>query len=299
MPLARVIPAGSETSAKRPVALVPVERVPAAREPGRPARDRHSLVATQARLRRRVAVELDVDVVGGEEVEPAVAVVVDEGAARSPARARAAQTGLDGHVLEAPVALVPVEVVLSPVRDVQVDVSVVVVVAGAGALPPPALGEAGLLRDVGEAAVAAIPVEVIRRLRPARESLERRAVDQEHVLPAVAVVVEEGDAAARRLEQVLVLLAAPVDRERVEAGLPGGILEREAERGLGIRRGRGVSPCDHEREHEQCAGEGTRACRHGCLASGGVRCGASRWAFANSAWASAWTPVASSASASW
>src|SRR6185503_5461567 len=226
-------------------------------------------------------------------------VVVDEGAAGSPALPRAGEPRLLGHVLEAAVAAVAVETVLPPVRDVEVDVAVVVVVARARALPPAALDEADLVRDVDEAAVAAIPVEVTRRLRAARESLERRAVDEEDVLPADAVVVEQRDAAARRLQQVLVRLPAAIDGDRVEAGFFRHVPEREAERGLGIGRSGRFPPRRGEQEHEAACHENPRPRAHGRGASGAFRYGARRWAAANSACASAFPPVARSASPSW
>ena len=69
-----------------------------------------------------------------------------------------------------------------------------------------------------------------RRL-PGRKALEHRAVDDEDVEPAVAVEVEHGDAAAGRLEQVLVGLGAAVDGDRRQPGRLCAVFgEREAER---------------------------------------------------------------------
>ena len=72
--------------------------------------------------------------------------------------------------------------------------------------------------DVLERAVAAVAVEVVRRLLALREALEGRAVHQEDVEPAVAVVVEEGRAAARSSRAGTCSCSrAPEDGDRVEA----------------------------------------------------------------------------------
>ncbi len=87
-----------------------------------------------ARLRDRC--EIEVDVVGDDEVELAVAVVVDEGAAGAPLLAGACDSGLLGYLFEGAVALVVEETVLAVAGDVEVVEAVVVVVADAGSLAP-------------------------------------------------------------------------------------------------------------------------------------------------------------------
>ena len=67
------------------VAVVVVEDVLAAGKAGRAAGDEHALVGAGAVFGEGRGLEVEVDVVGDEEVEVAVAVVVDEGAAGVPA----------------------------------------------------------------------------------------------------------------------------------------------------------------------------------------------------------------------
>ena len=136
MPRARVMPDALGDVVERAVAPVAIEHVLAARQARRTARDRHALVAAQPRLGHGRRREIEVDVVGGEQVEAAVAVVVEEGAARAPARAHVAESRRVGHVLERAVARVAEQAVLAPEGDEQILVAVVVVVAGAGALSP-------------------------------------------------------------------------------------------------------------------------------------------------------------------
>ncbi len=80
--------------------------------------------------------EIEVDVVGDDEIEFAVAVVVDEGAAGAPFFAGAGDSGLLGYLFEGAVALVVEEAVFAVAGDVEVVEAVVVVVADAGSLAP-------------------------------------------------------------------------------------------------------------------------------------------------------------------
>ena len=70
------------------VAVVAVEDVFAAFEAGRAAGDLHALVLAAGGFRDGGGLDVEVDVVGDEEVEMAVAVVVEEGAAGVPASLR-------------------------------------------------------------------------------------------------------------------------------------------------------------------------------------------------------------------
>jgi len=84
-------------------------------------------------------------------------------------------------------------------------VSVVVEVAGGRASRVPDAPDAGLLGDIAEVKVAVVVVEPIpvgRRLLA--QGRERRAVREEDVGPAVAVVIEHGESAGHRFDHVLV-----------------------------------------------------------------------------------------------
>ena len=217
-------------------AVVVVEDVLAARQPRRAAGHRDALVATEAGVGGGSGGEVQVDVVGHEKVQAGIAIIVEERAARAPARPLLEESRLRGDVLESAVATVVVEPVLSPVGHGEVDEAVVVVIARAGSLPPAAGSEPRPCGHVLEGPVAPVPVEVIRRLLALREALEGGPVDQERVEPTVVVVVEEGGAAARGFEQVPVRRLAAEDRHRGEPGRAGDIRESEAEGGFCLRR---------------------------------------------------------------
>jgi hypothetical protein len=214
-------------------AQVAVEDVGAALQAWRTAGDPETLEAAETRIGRRRGREIEVDVVGDEDVEPAVAVVVEERAPRVPAQPVLRQAGAGRDVLERAAAGVPEESVLPVVGDEQVFVPVVVVVAGARPLPPaPLLVQARRTRDVLEAGAAAVPVETGARFTAGGKALERRAVHEEEVRQPVVVVVEHRDAGARGLEQVAIDLASAEDHGDVEPGVTPGVHEREGGRRL-------------------------------------------------------------------
>src|SRR5205814_1707894 len=107
--------------------------------------------------------------------------------------------------------------------DEQIDVTVVVVVAGADRLSPAGCREAGFAGHVGERAVVVIPVQVAHRGGLSVRRLQACAVDQKNIRPPVVVVIEDGDAAARCLEDVLLAALAADDRARGETGRGGDV----------------------------------------------------------------------------
>ena len=110
-----------------PVAEVVVEDVGGVVEAARAAHDGHAFPHAACGFSgRRNLGEIEVDVVGDGDVELAVAVVVDEGAASSPLLAGAGDSGCLRHFLKRPVAFVVVEAVEAVSSDVEVVVSVVV-----------------------------------------------------------------------------------------------------------------------------------------------------------------------------
>src|SRR5207245_2517396 len=112
---------------------------------------------------------------------------------------------LPGNVGKGAVAVVVVETVLAEVRDVEVQEAVVVEVAGAGPLPVAEVPHAGAVRHVGEMAAAVVVVEnaAVGAAAEARAAGERAGLDDVQVGRAVVVVVEEAQAGAARLQEVL------------------------------------------------------------------------------------------------
>src|SRR5437016_14638218 len=94
-----------------------------------------------------------------------IAVIVDERRPGAPARFFADQSGVLRYIGEGSVAIVPIEFVLSPVRNEQILEPVVVVVADTNARRPADVGKSGTWRSAGEGAVAIIFVQPIGSIR--------------------------------------------------------------------------------------------------------------------------------------
>ena len=217
-----------------PVAVVVEQHVARAGEAAGTAHHGEAVVeAVLLRSRPRGCLQVEIDVAGHVEIEAAVVVVIGEGRARRPA-AGGHPRGLR-RVGEGPVALVAQEHVPAEERQIDVGPAVVVVVADRDALPPPATGDAGGDGDVGERPVAVVAVERAPRSLAGGEAGQRRSVGEEQVGPAVAVVIEKGDARARGFEDVGARVLAAVGGPEREAR--GGGTVREEDRRRRERRG--------------------------------------------------------------
>src|SRR5581483_3964165 len=111
-------------------------------------------VARRILPRRGDLLEVEDKVIGYEQIKSPVAVVIHPRATRAPARALVPQSRRLRHIRERAVAVVPIEHVLPPAGDEDVVETVVVVVADRHSISPALTSESGLLRNVGERAVA-------------------------------------------------------------------------------------------------------------------------------------------------
>ena len=151
-------------------------------ETGRSAGYDDAFVGAWAFFGERRSFQVEVDVVGDEEIEMAVFVVVDPGAAGVPARFGAGleQAGAFGDVGEGAVAVVVIENILAVVGDEEIVIAIVVVVADAAGLSPTGADvEAGTFGDIGEGAVAIVLEQAAMRLLALRETFKAPAVDEE------------------------------------------------------------------------------------------------------------------------
>src|ERR1700756_5913588 len=99
------------------------------------------------------------------------------------------------------------------------------------------MGEAGLPGHVCESAVVIVVIEVIGRSVGSGEAFEFCAVDDENVWPAIVVCVEDGNAGARRFDDVLFCSDAAEDVRSGEMSVLGCVgegCERFPVRGLGV-----------------------------------------------------------------
>src|SRR5215467_10536836 len=106
--------------------------------------------------------QIESNVVGDEQIKVAIAIVVDERTARTPARRPFfPKTGLPGDIGKGTVAIIAVKAVLAEVGHEDVIESVVVIVGDAYATRPTRELQAGLFSDIGKCAVAIVLVKAV------------------------------------------------------------------------------------------------------------------------------------------
>jgi hypothetical protein len=136
------------------------------------------------------------------------------------------------------------ELIPSDARNKEIDAPVVVVVAGRCAHGVPDAGDAGRLGDVREAQAAVVAEETVGV--GASRLLERRhlrAVGEKDVWPAVAVVVEDGQAARHAVDIELARRRRAAVVNETQGGLTG---EVSKSRMRGFRR---RTLCRDQRDH--------------------------------------------------
>src|SRR5262249_1667940 len=158
---------------------VAVERRPVAREAARAAHDRRAAPRRIAPPRRRI-LEVELEIVGDEEVEAPVAIDVDEGGRRAPARA--GEPGFRSHLPEMPLAGVKIQTIGADLGDEDVEVAAVVDIADRDAVPPARAADPRAFGGIGEMNVAIVEPERVARARlPRAERVERGAVREPQI----------------------------------------------------------------------------------------------------------------------
>ena len=128
------------------VTAIVVKDVLRGRQSSRPAHHRRALPdARRAISRSGRGREIEVNIICNDEIELAVAIIVNESAARAPRFSRSAHACFVRHIGEDAVIVV-VEMVLAVVSDVEIFPAIVIVVADADALSPAARGQGPISR---------------------------------------------------------------------------------------------------------------------------------------------------------
>ena len=122
-------------------------------------------IAVDARARFGHLLKIELKIIGNEEVQIAVAVVIQKGASRTPAHFRTSQSSFLRDVFESTVSLVAVEAVLAIVGAENIFVSVVVVVADAHSIGPADSFKSRLFGYVGKGSISIVFVKSIRGFR--------------------------------------------------------------------------------------------------------------------------------------
>ena len=194
-------------------------------------------------------------VVADEKIEIAVAVVVHPCGACAPLTVAAADAGGGGHIREAPVDVAE-QMVAADGRDEEIDPPVVVVVSRRDAHPVQIHRQAGGFGRVDEASVAGVAIQHEPRMRRAVALALRPGpwarIDEQQVGPAVAIEVEERDAAAHRFRQQFLALRAVLVLER-DAGLARDVDEHRGGSGCRRRHGLDRERCGRRRRMRRAA----------------------------------------------
>ena len=141
-----------------------------------------------------------------------------------------------------------IENVAVEVRDVQIRAAVVIVIANRYAHSIRMSANTRFLRHVGKGEVPIVVVEpvpefrigLVHRLVRGLRVSQRRAVDEEYVEKAIAIVIEHRDAAGHGFDQVLLRSRAPVTAEIDMCA--GGHITKDRQLWMGNRIGANGPP---------------------------------------------------------
>ena len=199
-----------------------------------PRRTIRAADAGEAEVLRQIDRTRPADVVADEQIEIGIIVVVDPGRTRAPGVGLAGDAGGGRDIGEA-AASVAIEMARTDGRHEDVRPAVVVEITDGDAHAVEALREASFRADVREAAAAVVAIQRNRGSRVG--SLVRRAtgprprlpVDEQQILVAVVVGVENGDTSAHGFGQEFLPLGA-ADAREADARLSGDVSERDGGR---------------------------------------------------------------------
>ena len=138
------------------------------------------------------------------EIEIAVIIKIGESRGRRPVSVSAETRGC-GAIFKGPVASVAVECVRTPTSDEQVWVAVMIIISHGNTVPVATrhAGDSGLDADILECAVSSITEEPVQRARGRGRWRKCPALNAVDIEPAVAIVIEQADAATGHLGQLM------------------------------------------------------------------------------------------------
>src|SRR5271155_372146 len=177
-------------------------------------------------------------VIGNEEIEMPVPIVVKKTTARSPAWLFVPliipKSGSLGDIGKRSISVVAIQPVLPEVSTEDVLESVVVVVADAHAGRPSHGLQPSLLGDIRKSTIAIVLVKAVRRFR--RISSQPRARQQKNVHPTVVVVVDEGTSTTDRFQNIFLAINTAVYHRSMQTGCCGDVHKMRIERTARRRR---------------------------------------------------------------
>src|SRR6185369_1769394 len=156
-----------------------------------------------------------VEIVGHEQVQPPIAIVVHPGTAGAVTYRGLAEPGLFRHVGEGSVAVIAIEHVIAIVGNKDVVESVVVVVGHRHGRRPAGAKQPGIRSDIGKRSIAIIFVQAVGGT--GRRDFQASTAENEQVHPAIVVVVNERHAAPDYFDDVALAVNTTVNYRLREA----------------------------------------------------------------------------------
>ncbi len=175
---------------------------------------------------------MQIDIVGNEQIQVAVAIIIEKSTSGSPAKISfVQQPRLTRNIRKRTVSVVSVEHILTVIRDEDVFETIVVIVTNSYPARPTRAQQAGLLRDIGKCAVSIVFVQAVAGFW--NDLVHALTAEHENIQPAIVVIIEEGNTAAHSLNDVVLMLEAAVDDGRRKPSLCGNIGEVRKKRDTG------------------------------------------------------------------
>ena len=205
----------------------------------------------------RDLLQIESSIVGNEQIELPVAIVIDPGAACGEAIGGTPpggqQAGLFGDIGERAVAVVVEQNVLAPAGNEDIVKAVVIVISNGDAGGPEGACQTRFFRRIRKSAVAVVMVQADGG--PFGSIFEAAPGEDDDIEPAVVVVIEEGCTTAHGFEDVVCVVGVAIDNGGMEPGGAGDVGEAGM-KGFAGRLARG-SRRDFTRSHAAvlCAGK--------------------------------------------
>ena len=163
----------------------------------------------------------------------AIPVIINKGAPCIPSdlRPRLCQSRLLRNIGKCPVAIVPIECILSVISHEQVVVAVIIVIADAACLSPAGfMFQAGTYRCIRKGPIAIVLEQMAPWFLPRGKTFKTPAIYKKEIYPPIVIIVIKGKPAARCFQKILVSKLSAIDGLRIQASLRGHIHKAYAKR---------------------------------------------------------------------
>lgn len=161
-------------------------------------------------------VDVEIHIVGNEQVQLAVVIVIHEGRASGPTGI-AHPSGLR-YIRKCAVAAILEEVVWPKASYIQIIKPIIIIIPGGDSHSPTDVPDVGLVRYISKRAVTVVVIESAFGLLIGFDQVNGQGVDEVDVRVAIIIIIEEGEPPAHRLGNVALLGRG--DMFESETGLP-------------------------------------------------------------------------------